>query len=350
MDAIEPRATFVPRSYPGVLHHYTKELTAFEFDSEALRKGGKVNTLLFVGGLGDNLLTVPYVGDLVRTGWSVVQVLISSTASGWGTGNLTRDAKELALCISYFKIQLSRPRVVVMGHSTGCQDIMHYLCRLEVSQQAHGRLDGAILQAPVSDREAMVVMMGKESYDRSWKHAARLIKSGRGGEIMPAQITKAVFEAPCSAERWYSLTSPNMDGEDDFFSSDIGEEVLEGTFGGVVPAETPLLVCYSGGDEFVPAGVDKAALVARWVRVCERKGVNVDKGNSGVIEGATHNFGGCEEGVFEDFLGRVGRFLEGIAGGGTAAKTSTANTSTANTSTVGGSGVSGGKGLVSSKV
>ncbi|KAK6350921.1 hypothetical protein TWF718_004103 [Orbilia javanica] len=351
MDAIESRRTFVPTSYPGILHHYTKDLTAFEFDSPVLRSnGGKPNTILFIAGLGDNLLTVPYVSDLVRTGWSVVQVLISSTATGWGTGTLTRDAKELALCISYFKIQLSRPKVVLLGHSTGCQDIMHYLCRLEVSQQAHGRLDGAILQAPVSDREAMCAMMGKETYDRSWKHALRLIKSGRGGEIMPAQITKEVFEAPCSAFRWYSLTSPNMDGEDDFFSSDIKEEVLETTFGKVVPAETPLLVVYSGSDEFVPAFVDKKALVERWVAVCVRNGVAVDVLNSGVVENATHNFAGCEEGVFEEFLGRVGRFLRGVEGGVNAGGDAGGNV-TVTGGSIGNSGSGGlGGGLVSSKV
>ncbi|KAK6534500.1 hypothetical protein TWF281_005819 [Arthrobotrys megalospora] len=317
MSATGPRPTFVPTSYPGILHHYTKELTAFEFDSPALRsRDGKPNTLLFIGGLGDNLLTVPYVGDLVKTGWSVVQVVISSSASGWGTGTLTRDAKELALCISYFKIQLSRPKVVLLGHSTGCQDILYYLCRLEVSQQADGQLDGAILQAPVSDREALAVIMGKDSYDRSWKHAQRLIKSGRGGDIMPAQITQGVFEAPCTADRWYSLTSPNFDGEDDFFSSDIPEENIDGTFGGVTPAGTPLLVVYSGEDEFVPPWVDKEALVGRWVRSCVKKGVNLDVRESGVIVGATHNFAGCKGGVLEDFLGRVGRFLKGVAAEG----------------------------------
>ncbi|EGX43650.1 hypothetical protein AOL_s00215g386 [Orbilia oligospora ATCC 24927] len=287
------------------------------------------------------------------------------------TGTLTRDAKEIALCISYFKIQLSRPKVVVLGHSTGCQDIMHYLCRLEVSQQAHGQLDGAILQAPVSDREALAMMMGKETYERSWKHAQRLVKSGRGGDIMPAQITKEVFEAPCSAFRWYSLTSPNMDGEDDFFSSDIGEDILEGTFGAVVPAGTPLLVCYSGEDEFVPLTVDKEGLVEKWVRVCVRKGVNVDVKNSGVVKKATHNFAGCEGEVFEDFLGRVRRFLKVVEDGGkfgaggagttttTTTTTTTSNATTATTATstitttttVGISGTGGlGGGLMSSKV
>ncbi|EWC46227.1 hypothetical protein DRE_04605 [Drechslerella stenobrocha 248] len=229
-----------------------------------------------------------------------------------GTSSLHRDAKEIALCISYFKIQLSRPRVVLMGHSTGCQDVMEYLCRLEVSQQADGQLDGAILQAPVSDREALAMIMGPDAYDRSWKHAQKLVRAGKGAEIMPAQITKGIFEAPCTASRWYSLTSPLHDGADDFFSSDTPAENLEQTFGRITPARTPLLILYSGADEFTPPAVDKKALVDRWVEVCRRNGVAVDVANSGVVAGATHNYAGCAEPVVQDFLGRVNRFLDAV--------------------------------------
>ncbi|KAK6340874.1 hypothetical protein TWF696_009189 [Orbilia brochopaga] len=313
MSRSEP---FVPTSYPGILHHYTKGLTAFEFDGPALKSSGKPATVLFVGGLGDNLLTVPYVHDLLRTGWSIVQVLLSSAAGGWGTGSLHRDAKELALCISYFKIQLSRPRVVLMGHSTGCQDVMEYLSRLDVSQQANGLLDGAILQAPVSDREALVMIMGQSAYDRSWKHAQKMVKAGKGEDIMPSQITQNIFDSPCTASRWYSLTSPLHDGADDFFSSDTPMENLEATFGAITPARTPLLILYSGADEFTPPSVDKKALVDRWVDVCRRNGVAVDAVNSGVIAGATHNFAGCGDAVTADFLGRVGRFLDGVVADG----------------------------------
>ncbi|KAF3918995.1 hypothetical protein ABW20_dc0109792 [Dactylellina cionopaga] len=199
-----------------------------------------------------------------------------------------------------------------MGHSTGCQDVMEYLCRLEVSQQADGLLDGAILQAPVSDREALAMIMGKDAYDRSWKHAQRLIKAGRGNDIMPSQITQNIFESPCTASRWYSLSSPLHDGADDFFSSDTPMENLEATFGKITPARTPVLILYSGADEFTPKNVDKKALVGRWVEVCGRCGVNVDLENSGVIAGATHNFAGCQEGVMKEVLRRLGGFLRGI--------------------------------------
>ncbi|EPS43958.1 hypothetical protein H072_2122 [Dactylellina haptotyla CBS 200.50] len=203
-----------------------------------------------------------------------------------------------------------------MGHSTGCQDVMEYLCRLEVSQQADGLLDGAILQAPVSDREALAQIMGKDSYDRSWKHAQKLIKAGRGEEIMSTQITQNIFEAPCTASRWYSLSSPLHDGADDFFSSDTPMENLEATFGKITPARTPLLILYSGADEFTPQTVNKKAMVERWLDVCRRHGVNVDFANSGIIEGATHNFAKCTDAVVKDFLGRVGRFLKVVGGGG----------------------------------
>ncbi|KAF3924671.1 hypothetical protein AA313_de0205374 [Arthrobotrys entomopaga] len=157
--------------------------------------------------------------------------------------------------------------------------------------------------------------MGKDAYDRSWKHAQKLIKAGRGGEIMSAQITQDVFEAPCTADRWYSLSSPLHDGDDDFFSSDTPLENLEATFGKITPAKTPFLILYSGADEFTPRSVDKKVLVDRWIEVCRRFGVNVDMGNSGIIEGATHNFARCPEGVMKDFLGRVGRFLKMVEGG-----------------------------------
>ncbi len=51
------------------------------------------NKLLFIGGLGDGLGTVPFVDKLAEPGldrWNVVEVLISSSYSGWGTGSVKR--------------------------------------------------------------------------------------------------------------------------------------------------------------------------------------------------------------------------------------------------------------------
>jgi predicted acetyltransferase len=50
------------------------------------------NYLLFIGGLGDGFFTVPYVQQLlVLIGWNIIEVLISSSYKGWGTGSVTRQ-------------------------------------------------------------------------------------------------------------------------------------------------------------------------------------------------------------------------------------------------------------------
>ncbi|KAF3937972.1 hypothetical protein ABW19_dt0204520 [Dactylella cylindrospora] len=158
------------------------------------------------------------------------------------------------------------------------------------------------------------MLMGKDAYERSWKHAQKLMRAGRGNEIMPPRLLANLLSAPCNASRWYSLTSPLFDGPDDFFSSDLPLENLEQTFGRITPSSTPLLILYSGADEYTPPEVDKKAMVGRWMDVCRRFGVNVDTVNGGVLEGATHNLEGCGDGVKREFLGRLGRFLKGVAG------------------------------------
>jgi len=59
--------------------------------------------------------------------WAIAEVLLSSSYRGWGTSSLQKDAKELAECVGYFcKLRPGR-EVVLMGHSTGCQDVMEYV-------------------------------------------------------------------------------------------------------------------------------------------------------------------------------------------------------------------------------
>ena len=59
--------------------------------------------------------------------WAIAEVLLSSSYRGWGTSSLTKDAKELAECVGYFRGLRPGREVVLMGHSTGCQDVMEYV-------------------------------------------------------------------------------------------------------------------------------------------------------------------------------------------------------------------------------
>lgn len=59
--------------------------------------------------------------------WSIAEVLLSSSYRGWGTSSLAKDAKEIAECVEYFSKLRPGKKVVLMGHSTGCQDCLEYL-------------------------------------------------------------------------------------------------------------------------------------------------------------------------------------------------------------------------------
>ena len=174
-----------------------------------------------------------------------------------------------------------------MGHSTGSQDVMHYLTSSGEGERP--RVDGAILQASVSDREGMGMFVDERDIARGVEHARRFEREGRGDDVLPAEVTGMMFPAPVSARRFLSLVSPGPEhgGEDDYFSSDFGDERLRGTFGRVGRMGAPILILFSGNDQHVPEGVDKKGLLDRWVRCIKEGGGVVDDGTA-VIEGASH--------------------------------------------------------------
>ncbi|KAJ7954960.1 UPF0613 protein PB24D3.06c-like [Quillaja saponaria] len=69
----------------------------------------------------------PLAIDLENAKWSLVQFLMSSSYNGYGTSNLQQDAMELDQLISHFIHKEDSEGVVLLGHSTGCQDIVHYM-------------------------------------------------------------------------------------------------------------------------------------------------------------------------------------------------------------------------------
>ena len=217
---------------------------------------------------------------------------------------------ELAECISYFRNLRPGGKVVLMGNSTGSQDIMHYL--LSPGEQERPKIDGGIMQGCVSDREVLSMFMLPELLYQSVKMAQRYVAEGKGNDILPDRLTNSVFWTPISAKRWLSLTSPAPEhaGEDDYFSSDFGEERLSTTFGKLGGTKTPICILYGEKDQYVPENVDKVQLVDRWKSHIRRGGGIVDEG-SGVVPGMSHSV--KELGPpMEDMIGRVVKFLSRI--------------------------------------
>ncbi|EEA27165.1 hypothetical protein TMatcc_004556 [Talaromyces marneffei ATCC 18224] len=343
----------------GKVHHVTERLVAFEYITSSANE--KPHSLVFIGGLGDGLCTVPYLKNLSAglesTEWSLFSFIPNSAYDMWGTGRLGQDIEDIAQCIEYitnYKKQSlpasqtnKSPKIVIMGHSTGSQDVLHYLYSPNplptdtvfdkgLRHIDRPALDGAIMQAPVSDREAILDGITDEygkfrdaEVEGAYLQLVEMAKtctysSGNAYDvILPLSMTARIGYplVPLTARRFLSLASPDgpeNPGEDDVFSSDLSDKRLQETFGMIATRDllkTKLLVVYSGSDEYVPKKVDKVKLLERWKAASNKSFQKVwDDENSGIVPGASHNIGGDGEGnAREDLVKRVKAYLKDVA-------------------------------------
>ncbi|KAL6880034.1 DUF1749 domain-containing protein [Trichoderma longibrachiatum] len=325
----------------GILHHYTETLVTFEYTSSSARQP---HSILFVGGLGDGLATTSYTSDLVRalqpTEWSFFTLNLTSSYQAWGLGHLDRDTDEIAQCIRYIKSyknsKYGYSKLILMGHSTGSQCVLHYLSRPnphvfvppfdpELEHVERLALDGAIMQAPVSDREAIQWVLhhgfgGKsgaelksvyETLQTMAKDAA--LKNPSSDSMLPMWMTSQIgypSNTPLSCRRFLSLTSPESPAspsDDDVFSSDLTDEQLKKTFGMVKQRgllKHKLMVLISGADQSVPDWVDKEKLLSRWKNATNQGQLvgQWDEEHSGLIPDASHALSNDDQAEPRKFL------------------------------------------------
>lgn len=77
------------------------------------------------------------------------QHLESVFLQGFGTCSLDQDASELRDLLIHMKNERSCTKSVLMGHSTGCQDVVRFM-KLYKDETDIPEIQGTILQAPVS--------------------------------------------------------------------------------------------------------------------------------------------------------------------------------------------------------
>mmetsp|Transcript_1272 Transcript_1272/g.2703 ORF Transcript_1272/g.2703 Transcript_1272/m.2703 type:complete len:338 (-) Transcript_1272:179-1192(-) len=319
--------------FAGQLFQYSTNPSLVAFESSPpiaalnLIQSGQItsqasNKCILLGGLSDGPIPTPYTKLLEEKchslGWSLVQPILSSSYLGFGHGSLSRDTDELARLMEYLVCHHSAERFALVGHSTGCQNSIHFLkCG---RRDLVDRLKVVALQAPVSDRESLTMTPGDHSTHLT--HAQSLLSQGKGEEMMP----RNAFWAPITASRYLSLF--NVNGSDDFFSSDMTDEELYDRLGhvGNVGGETGLrlLAAFSKKDEYVPTSVEKDVLLKRLVsamngfdeedqnggnetaagrrgRVAVASGLMLENGNHNLSEG---------EGDKVEFVQAVGKLME----------------------------------------
>uniref|UniRef100_A0A7S4C6B5 AB hydrolase-1 domain-containing protein n=1 Tax=Chrysotila carterae TaxID=13221 RepID=A0A7S4C6B5_CHRCT len=268
--------------------------------------------VIYLGGLTDGLLACPYVDQLSEAcgdqQLSMVQPVLSSSYSGFGCCSLDSDVKQLCELVVYMQKEKGMHEFILVGHSTGCQIAVHFLARAPSALRRTIR--GAVLQAPVSDRESNAAdtpsgpqwashgLSSQEEHDTLLREAQGLVASGRGETLL---ATKYYGVVPITAARYSSLNARG--GTDDYFSSDYSDSELQrrlrhlstngqrmGTGLSVsAVAEHPglaVLFALSGDDEYVPRSTSAHLLGQRFAAAASTDG----EGSSAIVlNGANHN-------------------------------------------------------------
>ncbi|WVF66774.1 hypothetical protein IAT40_001516 [Kwoniella sp. CBS 6097] len=267
--------------------------------------------IVFVGGLTNGLASVPFTyalsESLAKAKWKLVQYHWSSAYGGYGLGSLDKDRIEMRALVKHLRTQGVKT-IVIAGHSTGSQNVIHYLSdpifqkstsastSTEQEQGAEGpseaeiyKVEAGIMQAPASDREFLQVLKLNDYFD-VLPQAEKMIAEGRGEELMDdAFCKKAQFgdEMKINAYRTFSLAGKG--GDDDYFSDDIPQEPtppyarsISTSFGAL---SAPALILYSEGDIPYQAGQPLDRL-KRWQEASNGKLEYT------VLKGASHDV--CE--------------------------------------------------------
>jgi len=293
--------------FSGQLFQYKSNPALIAFESASQSN----NKCILIGGLSDGPIPTPYSKLLEEKchslGWSLVQPILSSSYLGFGHRSLVSDTDEITQLMDYLVCHHSATNFALVGHSTGCQNSIHFL--------KHGRKDVVdmvkvvALQAPVSDRESLSMTPGDHSTHLS--HARSLLAEKKENEMMP----RSAFWAPITAKRYISLFDVN--GDDDFFSSDLSEDELIDRLGhvGSIGRESGLrlLAAFSSKDEYVPDFVEKDVLLKRLVSAMNNNNNNHNDKTNNVAEGlmlsnANHNLSDGEESR-QQFVDAVGNLM-----------------------------------------
>lgn len=229
--------------------------------------------------------------------------------------------------------------MVLMGHSTGCQDVLHYLYRPnphtkapvfdpDLQQVKRLPIDGAIMQAAVSDREVIFWVLEKGIGGKSpselravyEKLEALAKEAGHKDQVndtmLPLELTTQLgypSNTPISCRRFLSLVSPDSPrspSEDDLFSSDLSDEQLRRTFGMIKERKLlnyKVMVLSSGADQAVPDWVNKENLLSRWKSIIPELWDH----HSSVIPGASHALSNDDQaGPRKELVEKVLGFLD----------------------------------------
>jgi hypothetical protein len=195
---------------------YDLEYKLVAFESGSLLSS---RCLILLGGLTDGLLSLPYVErlssqlELLSNPYSLIQPLLRSSNLQYGWHTIDHDIQDLNKLIDYLiKNRNHLESIILMGHSTGCQDIIHYLRQEKIDP----KIIQVILQGPVSDRQYLSRLSStKDQLNYCYQNQTNL------NEWLPRYL----HDPPLTIQRCLSFNEINS--IEDLFSSDLNDQQFQ---------------------------------------------------------------------------------------------------------------------------
>lgn len=244
-----------------------------------------------MGGLTDGLLptsyTPPLAAAVAKEGWSTVQPLLRGSYCQFGTGGLDRDVEDLSSLLTFLRDRRGAKQIALLGHSTGCQITVRFLADdgTGASEALRSMVVLAVLQAPVSDREA--APSSGVNVPEVVAEARTLVDAGNASKI----ISHALYGfIPLSAQRALDLF--DRLGADDMFSSDMTDSELSSRLGHLGRCSAQVLLVLSMLDQYVPlansGGAAYADLGKRLLSAVACSNEDAPNASLLMIDGADH--------------------------------------------------------------
>lgn len=162
---------------------------------------------------------------------------------------------------------------ILSGHSTGCQKIAYY----QYKRNARS-VKGLILLAPSDDLNSQIKLIGPKKFKESLKEAKRMIRAGKGKEILHVEHDPPYF----SAKRYYELYRPGS-AEGRLFN-------YSGSMKDVASIKTPILAFFGTKEDFA------VLPPRRMLKILHNKFQN-PYSKTVLVDGADHCFCGYEDNV-----------------------------------------------------
>ena len=182
----------------GELLRYGEETSLVAFITHSADRKRCSNALVLVVGLGDGFLSLNYSAALSKhlraADYDLVLVNLSSSWGQFGFRSLASDACDLGKLVVFLRT-LDFVKIVLMGHSTGAQDVLYFL--RHAGPEKTSVVNGVVLQGAVSDRECLLHLMAEETTPLI-EEAKALAASGKEDAI----LSRRLLDAPITAYRF----------------------------------------------------------------------------------------------------------------------------------------------------